>query len=91
MAPMDMVWAPFHTHNQLALITAALTLPLSMDVHFMGPSSGSDVGVYHTGEVADALSEADGAGVSASGDGGDRFHRCWGGNQSLPLPIGIEN
>jgi hypothetical protein len=68
---MDMVWASFHIQDHLALITAAFTLPLSMDV---GPSSGSDVGVYHTGEVADALSEADAAEVSASGDGGGRAH-----------------
>ena len=92
MAPMDMVWAPFHTHNQLALITAALTLPLSMANHFMAPFSGLDAGAYHTEEAVDAPLEAAGEEwVSALGDGGGRFHRCWGGNQSLPLPIGIEN
>jgi len=51
MAPMDMVWAPFHTHNHLALITAVLTLPLSMANHFMDQPSGLDVVASHTEEA----------------------------------------
>ena len=65
-------------------------LPLFMAVPFTDPSSGLDAAVYHTEEAVDAPLEADAAEVSASGDGGGRFHRCWGGNPSLPLPIGIE-
>jgi hypothetical protein len=67
-------------------------LPLFMDVPFTGPSSGLDVVVYRMAEaVGVPLEAAEEGWVSASGDGGGRFHRCCGGNQSLPLPIGIEN
>ena len=87
---MAMAWAPFRTQCHTALLTVALTLPLSMAVRFTDPSSGLDAAVYHTEEAVDAPLEADAAEVSASGDGGSSLRRCWGGNQSLPLPIGIE-
>lgn len=70
---MDMVWAPFRTQCNTALLTLARMLPLFMAVPFMGPSSGSDAAVYHTEEAADEPLEADAAEVSASGDGGGRY------------------
>jgi hypothetical protein len=83
MAPMDMVWAPFHTQCHTALLTVARTLPLFMDVPFTGPFSGLDAAVYHTEEAVDAPLEADAAEVSASGDGGGRFRRGEGIHPSL--------
>jgi hypothetical protein len=72
---MDMVWAPFRTRCHTALLTLVRMLPLSMAVPFTDLSSGLDAAAYHTEEAVDAPLEADAAEVSASGDGGDRFHR----------------
>ena len=73
MVPMATVWAPFHTQCHTALLTVALTLPLSMAVRFTDLCSGLDAAVYHTEEAVDAPLEADAAEVSASGDGGGRY------------------
>jgi len=67
---MDMVWAPFRTQCNTALLTLAHMLPLFMAGPFMGPFSGSDAAAYHTEEAVDEPLEADAAEVSASGDGG---------------------
>ena len=72
---MAMAWAPFSTQCHTALLTVARMLPLFMAVPFTDPSSGLDAAGYHTEEAVDAPLEADAAEVSASGDGGDRFHR----------------
>jgi hypothetical protein len=51
-------------------------LPLSMAVPFTDLSSGLDAAAYHTEEAVDVpLEAAEEEWVSASGDGGDRFHR----------------
>jgi len=88
---MDMVWAPFRTRCHTALLTLARMPPLFMAVPFTDPFSGLDVVVYRMAEaVGVPLEAAEEEWVSVSGDGGSAFHRCWGGNPSLPLPIGIE-